>query len=124
VISFSSRRPWFCLSLSARCLMRLSPRTIYDSYLRGPVAVMRLFEQTFGTAALCGPTAPDHQQQVIDSLGHNSITCRRNSSVNERRAARCEVRTTVCGAGSPSWRLLLPGTRTTLHARPQLIIQP
>jgi transposase len=47
----------------------LSPRTIYDTYLRGPVAVIRLFEQTFGTIALSGPPLPDHQQEVIDSLG-------------------------------------------------------
>jgi transposase len=49
--------------------MRLSPRTIYDTYLRGPVAVIRLFERTFGTNALCRAPTPDHQQQVIDSLG-------------------------------------------------------
>jgi hypothetical protein len=48
--------------------MRISPRTIYDTYLRGPVAVIRLFEQTFGTNALSGPPTPDQQQQVIDSL--------------------------------------------------------
>jgi transposase len=49
--------------------MRLSPQDIYNTYRRGPAAIIRLFEQTFGMAALCGPPTPNHQQQVIDSLG-------------------------------------------------------
>jgi transposase len=47
----------------------LSPRLIYDTYLKGPAAIIRLFEHTFGTHALCGLPVPDHQQQVIDGLG-------------------------------------------------------
>jgi transposase len=49
--------------------MRLSPPHIYDPYCKGPVAVIRLFEQTFGTHALCDPPTPSQQQEVIDSLG-------------------------------------------------------
>jgi hypothetical protein len=37
--------------------MRLSLRIIYDTYLYGPVAVMRLFEQPFGTL-LCVDLPP------------------------------------------------------------------
>jgi hypothetical protein len=47
--------------------MRLSPQDIYDTYCKGPVAVIRLFEQTFGTHALCDPPTPSQQQEVIDS---------------------------------------------------------
>jgi transposase len=49
--------------------MRLSPQNIYDTYLRGPAAIIRLFEQTFSTHALCDPPMPSQQQEVIDSLG-------------------------------------------------------
>jgi hypothetical protein len=37
------------------------------AYLRGPVAVIRLFEQTFGTLALYGPPEPDFQQRTIEA---------------------------------------------------------
>lgn len=47
----------------------LSPRFIYDTYLQCPAAIIRLFEHTFGTQALCGTPAPEQQQQVIDTLG-------------------------------------------------------
>lgn len=43
----------------------LSPRHIYDTYLRGPGAIIRLFEQTFGTQSLCGRPTPSQQQEVI-----------------------------------------------------------
>jgi hypothetical protein len=43
-----------------------TPYEIYQTYLRGPVAVIRLFEQTFGTLALYGPPEPDQQQRTIE----------------------------------------------------------
>jgi len=44
-----------------------TPYQIYQTYLRGPAAIIRLFEQTLGTAALCGPPAPDLHQQTISA---------------------------------------------------------
>lgn len=41
---------------------------IYQTYLRGPAAVIRLFEQALGTQASYGLPAPDIQQCTIDSL--------------------------------------------------------
>lgn len=41
---------------------------IYQTYLRGPAAVIRLFEQALGTQALYGPPDPDQQQRSIDGL--------------------------------------------------------
>jgi transposase len=44
-----------------------TPYEIYQTYLRGPAAVIRLFEQTFGALALSGPPEPDQQQRTIES---------------------------------------------------------
>ena len=41
---------------------------IYETYQRGPVAVLRLFEEALGTLAIYGPPPPDMQQRTIDSL--------------------------------------------------------
>ena len=41
---------------------------IYQTYLRGPVAVIRLFEQALGTQAIYGTPEPDMQQRTIESL--------------------------------------------------------
>jgi hypothetical protein len=42
---------------------------IYQTYLQGPGAVIRLFEQTFGAQAIYGRPEPDQQQRTIDTLG-------------------------------------------------------
>ena len=42
---------------------------IYQTYLRGPAAVIRLFEQALGTQAIYGRPDPDQQQRTIESLG-------------------------------------------------------
>jgi transposase len=47
------------------------PWEIYQAYLSGPAAVMRLFEQTFGQAALYGPPDPEQQQRSIDALSED-----------------------------------------------------
>ena len=44
-----------------------TPYEIYQTYLRGPAAVIRLFEQVFGILALYGPPEPDQQQRTIES---------------------------------------------------------
>lgn len=44
------------------------PWQIYQAYLRGPSALLRLFEDTFGRQALYGPPDPDMQQRAIDAL--------------------------------------------------------
>jgi transposase len=44
-----------------------TPYEIYQTYLRGPAAVIRLFEQVFGTLALYGPPEPDQQERTIES---------------------------------------------------------
>lgn len=41
---------------------------IYQTYLRGPAAVIRLFEQALGTHAIYGAPEPDMQQRTIESL--------------------------------------------------------
>lgn len=41
---------------------------IYQTYLRGPVAVLRLFEQALGTQAIYGTPDPDMQQRAIEDL--------------------------------------------------------
>jgi transposase len=41
---------------------------IYQTYLRGPAAVIRLFEQALGTQAIYGTPTPDMQQRIIESL--------------------------------------------------------
>jgi transposase len=41
---------------------------IYETYQRGPAAVLRLFEEALGTRAIYGPPDPDTQQRTIDSL--------------------------------------------------------
>jgi transposase len=41
---------------------------IYETYRRGPAAVLRLFEEALGTRAVYGPPDPDTQQRTIDSL--------------------------------------------------------
>ncbi|HEX6623479.1 MAG TPA: hypothetical protein VF064_07180 [Pyrinomonadaceae bacterium] len=41
---------------------------IYQTYLRGPVAVLRLFEQSLGTQAIYGPPEQDIQQRTSDAL--------------------------------------------------------
>jgi transposase len=47
----------------------LTPYQIYQTYLHGAAAVIRLFEETFGTVALYGPPEPDLQQRTIDAQG-------------------------------------------------------
>jgi hypothetical protein len=44
-----------------------TPYEIYQTYLQGSGAVIRLFEQLFGTLALYGPPEPDQQQRTIES---------------------------------------------------------
>jgi hypothetical protein len=41
---------------------------IYETYQRGPAAVLRLFEEALGTRAIYGPPDPDTQQRTIDAL--------------------------------------------------------
>jgi transposase len=44
------------------------PWRIYQAYLQGPGALLRLFEEAFGRHALYGPPDPDQQQRTIDAL--------------------------------------------------------
>ena len=41
---------------------------IYQTYLRGPAAVIRLFEQALSTQAIYGVPDRDMQQRTIDAL--------------------------------------------------------
>jgi transposase len=41
---------------------------IYQTYWRGPAAVLRLFEQALGTQAIYGTPEPDMQQRAIEGL--------------------------------------------------------
>ena len=40
---------------------------IYQTYSKGPAALIRLFEQALGTAAIYGPPDPDQQQRTIEA---------------------------------------------------------
>lgn len=44
------------------------PWQIYQAYLQGPSALLRLFEDAFGRHALYGSPEPDRQQHTIDVL--------------------------------------------------------
>jgi transposase len=44
------------------------PWQIYQAYLQGPSALLRLFEDAFGRHALYGPPDPNQQQRTIDAL--------------------------------------------------------
>jgi hypothetical protein len=41
---------------------------IYQAWLQGPHALFRLFEETFGRQALCGPPDPDEHEHTINTL--------------------------------------------------------
>jgi transposase len=47
------------------------PWQIYQAYLRGPAALLRLFEEAFGKNALYGPPDPDQQQREFDALSEH-----------------------------------------------------
>lgn len=47
------------------------PWQIYQAYLSGPAALMRLFEHSFGRVAMYGPPDPDQQQRSIDALSED-----------------------------------------------------
>jgi transposase len=40
---------------------------IYQTYLKGPAALIRLFEQSLGTVAIYVPPDPNQQQRTIDA---------------------------------------------------------
>ena len=44
------------------------PWQIYQAYLRGPSALLRLFEEAFGKQALYGSPDPDMQEREIEAL--------------------------------------------------------
>jgi len=47
------------------------PWLIYQAYLQGPGALLRLFEDAFGRHTLYGPPDPDQQQREIDDLSEH-----------------------------------------------------
>jgi transposase len=63
---------------------------IYETYQRGPVAVLRLFEEALGTRAIYGPPDPDTQQRTIDSLSDEIGRLKRQ--VSRLKAALGEAR--------------------------------
>jgi transposase len=63
---------------------------IYQTYLRGPAAVIRLFEQALGTQAIYGPPAPDMQQRTIDALSEE--IARRDNQIARLKQELSEVR--------------------------------
>ena len=44
-----------------------TPYQIYQPYLPGPAATIRLFEEVFVTLALSGPPEADQQQRTIEA---------------------------------------------------------
>ena len=63
---------------------------IYETYQRGPVAVLRLFEEALGTRAIYGTPDPDMQQRTIDSLSEEIGRLKRQ--VSRLKAALGEAR--------------------------------
>jgi transposase len=63
---------------------------IYETYQRGPAAVLRLFEEALGTLAIYGPPPPDMQQRTIDSLSENISRLKRQ--ISRLKAALGEAR--------------------------------
>jgi transposase len=63
---------------------------IYETYQRGPAAVLRLFEETLGTRAIYGPPDPDTQQRTIDSLSEDIGRLKRQ--ISRLKAALGEAR--------------------------------
>jgi transposase len=63
---------------------------IYETYQRGPAAVLRLFEEALGTRAIYGPPDPDMQQRTIDSLSDEIGRLKRQ--VSRLKAALGEAR--------------------------------
>jgi transposase len=63
---------------------------IYETYQRGPAAVLRLFEEALGTRAIYGPPDPDMQQRTIDALSGEIGRLKRQ--VSRLRAALGEAR--------------------------------
>ncbi len=46
----------------------VSDYEIFDTWRKGPAAVIRLFERVFGTLVLYGAPTPDQQHRTIDDL--------------------------------------------------------
>jgi transposase len=63
---------------------------IYETYQRGPAAVLRLFEEALGTLTIYGPPDPDTQQRTIDSLSDEIGRLKRQ--VSRLKAALGEAR--------------------------------
>jgi transposase len=63
---------------------------IYETYQRGPAAVLRLFEEALGTRAIYGPPPPDIQQRTIDSLSEDIGRLKRQ--ISRLKAALGEAR--------------------------------
>lgn len=63
---------------------------IYQTYLRGPAAVIRLFEQALGTQAIYGPPPPDMQQRTIDALSEE--IARRDDQIARLQQELSELR--------------------------------
>jgi transposase len=100
------------------------PWRIYQAYLRGPGALIKLFEETFGQQALCGPPPPDQQQRQIEALsdeirrlkaqvtrlqaeasdlrGHNFRLLRRNAEL-EALAAKDSHNSSRPPSSDPPW---------------------
>ena len=63
---------------------------IYETYQRGPAAVLRLFEEALGTQAIYGPPPPDIQQRTIDALSEDIGRLKRQ--ISRLKAALGEAR--------------------------------
>jgi transposase len=63
---------------------------IYETYQRGPAAVLRLFEEALGTRAIYGPPDPDIQQRTIDALSEDIGRLKRQ--VSRLKATLSEAR--------------------------------
>jgi transposase len=63
---------------------------IYQTYLRGAAAVIRLFEEALGTRAVYGPPDPDMQQRAVEALSDEIGRLKRQ--VSRLKAALGEAR--------------------------------
>jgi uncharacterized protein with von Willebrand factor type A (vWA) domain len=75
---------------------------IYQTYLCGPAAVIRLFEQALGTRAIYGAPDPDMQPRTIESLSQDigrlqSQLARLQEQLRETRSDNHRLRRRTAG---------------------------
>ena len=80
------------------------PWQIYQAYLQGPSALLRLFEDAFGQQALYGSPDPDLSSTPSTPSPSRSGSSRRRSGGCKLRLVICAGTTSNSSAGTRNWR--------------------